>query len=240
MKGIIKNLTILICLALLSNCNSTLEEKTEKKYFTDYDFFSQKGVIKLDKADLEYPYFEQNQITDSTILLTLHNGFWSKEKIEVPKRDKVIYNFFDINDGPKHYFSKLTGDKLIRYGYNLHPKEILNSKEVLPFHNLIPSSIEIITRDTFYLYSYHCFFNEDINTMIPINEISQKIILPFEVNESDISKNCHHFCYYYKENGELWEYNRDTNKHVKSDGGLYGFKSPFKNWKPFYNINRWL
>ena len=117
----------------------------------------------------------------------------------------------------------------------------MNSTKELPYYELIPNSIEIITKDTFYLFSEDCFFDNDINTIISVDEIREKIIFPFEINEKNLSKNCHHFCYYYNENGRLWEYNRDTQKYLKSDGGLYGFDRQLKSkWKSFHNINRYL
>lgn len=227
--------------AILSSCNSNPEEISDNIYFKDYDLFKQKGIDILNHNNLAYPYFEQNKVTDSTVLLTLHNDSKSKEKIEIPKKGKVIYNFFDIYDGPRHYFSKFEDSILIRYGYDKHPSEILSSKRPLNLYNFYPSSIEVISRDTFYLFSSPCYLSYDMNKEIPVKDFSQTIKLPFEI-DINLYKNCgDYYCYYYNEENELWEYNNETNNHIKSDGGLYGFdKHPTRKWKSFHNIYRYL
>lgn len=244
MKQIVTILFILIFYGC--NINNSKEADTDNKvrryylkaeidnnkiseFFKDYDIFERKGIDKLTADTMEFPFFQVYSITDTTYNLKIFKKNNIKEYI-IPKGNQTVYSFHDIYDGPRHIYSKIEGDEIIRYGYETNPYETENI--------IFPTGIEVVKRDTFYIF----LLNSEKNCLDTFG-INGKI-LPFQgVLKRDCSRCLIHYYSNDFNNDSLNHYYRykKLNEYLSKQNpgnGIYGYKREFKYWRGFHNLKR--
>ncbi len=195
------------------------------KFFTDFDIFERKGLNEILGDTLRTPFFQLYPSSDSLYQLILFTHS-EKEEFVVPKGNILIYTFHDIYDGPRHIYSKIERNEIIRYGYSENPYKYDKV--------LVPERIEVIKQDTFYNFSSDCLDTTGIKGKV----------LPFS---GVIISNCEECLvqYFSKDttNEKLYHYYRHIPRteelsKKKPGDGIYGFKRRFRYWRDFHDLKR--
>ena len=240
LKNKYMRLLIFISLLLLISCSENILKQHNKieigKYYKDYNIFERKGLNPIDSTKLNGLFFAEIDNTDSTILLVIYENRKELNRITIPKEDNIIYNFSDIYDGPRHYFSKVSGKDIIRYSYDYHPNQFLeeDGREEKMIYEIVPSYVELITSDTLIVFSLNCYydkFENNMNTSIEIDNIEEHSIMPFSLDLKKLmDSNCDREILYFEDD--------DLHSNDSNFEKLYIFERKFDIWKPFHDINR--
>ncbi|NJN78246.1 MAG: hypothetical protein HC803_07870 [Saprospiraceae bacterium] len=211
--------------------NNYFKESHNVMYFEDYNIFENKGIHQFSKKPNLGAYVEITKSGNTTKIEAYYDEV-KKETLEVDFLKDSFYFFNDIYDGPKHYYSKIIGNKIIRYSYNhIRPEDFNKFDESPNYYNLVPACIEVITKDKQIIYnSEQMICKNQLNKMIPLDSIEYYAVKPFEFNLKDVKEQDLVFSiYHYDDNGELWYYNNQKDEKIKG-GGIYGYpkKSPLK------------
>ena len=225
------------CLNTESNQNGNI------KYYKDYNIFLRSGINEMEISARKAPFIAEINHSDSTILLEINDGK-KKNQVLIPKGNEIIYNFYDIHDGPRHYFSKVFKNHIIRYAYTeFHPNQFEQGIKKPPLlYEITPYLIEIITQDTQIIFYGDCYFKNyysDLNKIIPVDSIPNYAIKPFSIDIEVLkNKNCEKVIQYFKRDTFYSYYSNEKTLFPNYDGGMYGYKRVFEFWKPFHDINQ--
>jgi len=238
---------LIICflLALLASCNqekeyllkSDFNSNENSRFFKDFNIFSRKGVDEVLGDTLRLPFFQVNDRTDSSILLTVFKRDYQRELL-IPKDEKLIYTFFDIADGPKHNYYKIFQDRIVVYGYDNKIDDIQNwIGDSVSMDELLPADVTIMTGDTIFTFFSNCFEQHLIR--IAKTDYIKYAVLPFSKKLDINCKNS--LVHYFDSAGHLRHYYRSTESgeylsREKPGDGLYGYKREFKYWREYYPI----
>lgn len=147
------------------------------KFYKDFDIFNRKGIEQLLQDTLYFPFFQVNDLNDSTLELIL---FATEKRTEhkIPKDNRTTYRFYDITDGPRHVYTKIYEDRIVSYGYGNTLTELKNSgTNNIYLSEVVPSEITIMKSDSVLSF----YFGQCLDLQgIDIDE--------FQVSKTDIDK----------------------------------------------------
>jgi hypothetical protein len=177
---------------------SILDTTQNLTLFRDYDPFERRGIEKLERGKVKVPFIQIFSRTDSVIILRIfEDNLEDYEEALIPAVDGIeLTKSYDFTDNPNVIFGKISGKQIIRYGYlNSNPYDLDKKDSSVYLHEIIPYTIEIISRDTIKSLNYfqyvHDRFGMDINDNGPFKVMASKIVFPFRASinyEKDFSK----------------------------------------------------
>jgi hypothetical protein len=168
---------------------SILDTTQNLTLFRDYDPFERRGIEKLEKGKVRTPFIQIFSKTDSVIVLRIfEDNLADYEEALVPLVDGIeLTKSYDYIDNPNVIFGKISGKQIIRYGYlNSNPYDLDKKDSSVYLHEIIPYTIEIISRDTIKSLNYFQYVNEkfgtDINDNGRFKAMASKIVFPFRAD----------------------------------------------------------
>jgi hypothetical protein len=222
-----------------------LSDNGAAKFYKDFDIFSRQGHEEIISDTLRRPFFKVRLNNDSSINLTIFKKEFEKEII-VPKDETLLYDFDDINDGPRHNYYKIFKDSIVVFGYNSKIDEVANwQRDSIFLFELLPTEIQILTPDTLYDFFQECLNIKTMDNNESEFEIPKKDFLRFSVQpfSKTIDLNCTDcLIHYFDSTGQIRHYYRHTKENEylgkKNTGdGLYGYKKEFKYWRDYYIVD---
>lgn len=162
------------------------EMQQDKEFYQEFNIFKRQGIAQLTGDTLYFPFLAIRSTNDSIIEVTLFSEY-NTTVYEIPKDDRVCYRFHNVNDRPRHVFTKISGDTIISYGYNYTLKELEESGfESINWDEIVPSEIKIITKDSIYSsYFGHCLAIPEGNNsdfQVALKDVGHYWIEPFKAN----------------------------------------------------------
>jgi hypothetical protein len=222
-----------------------LNENGTARFYKDFDIFSRQGHEEIIGDTLRRPFFKVRFNNDSSMNLTVFKKGFEKE-ITVPKGETLLYDFDDINDGPRHNYYKIFKDSIVIFGYDSKIDEVETwQRDSIFLFELLPTEIQILTGDTLYNFFQECL---NIKTMGPDEselEIPKMDFLRFSVQpfSTTIDLRCDDcLVHYFDSIGHMRHYYRynEANDYLgkRNPGdGLYGYKKEFKYWRDYYIVD---
>ncbi|HEY0744449.1 MAG TPA: hypothetical protein VGD40_23445 [Chryseosolibacter sp.] len=221
-----------------------LSDNGTSKFYRDFDIFSRQGHEEIIGDTLRRPFFKVRLNSDSSINLTIFKRGFEKE-ITVPKGETLLYDFDDINDGPRHNYYKIFKDSIVVFGYDNKIDEVEKWQgDSIFLFELLPTEIQILTGDTLYNFFQECLNtrtigNEESELKIPRKDFFRFSVQPFSRTIDLDCDNC--LIHYFDTAGHMRHYyrhNKETEYLSKRNpgDGLYGYKKEFKYWRDYYIV----
>jgi hypothetical protein len=189
-----KILYILLFTTIVISCNKSADKKLverldSSRFYKDYDIFTRKGIDPIDKNNLTLPFIQEYDRNDSLITLRIYTkDFDSFQFIVIPIKDGYVFETaFNPNECQGKYFITIDSGKIIRYNYQDIPNELIkNETDSMSLYQIVPFSIEVITKDYIKFITYQNYikdkFNFDINERGALSKMKNKFVLPFKAN----------------------------------------------------------
>jgi len=249
---------LLLTVACSCGSRSDVDFIKGSRFYQDYDVFQRRGVHEIDSANLEIPFIQEYTRTDSIITLRIYdtdlNNF---QEVQLPSFDGVVLKRnSNASDAPNWIFGTISGNKILRYGYNSDPFDnALPAAKEIYLYDLVPDYIQVITRDTIKTIFYQSYladsFGVDINRSGDWTSMRQHLILPFKAkvdlsyNFEKLKDNVHietikdSADFYIQSTYVMDRYDSYIHKTQFRDsvrlGSRYANARPFKLWRDYLN-----
>jgi hypothetical protein len=186
-----KILYIFILTLITFSCNRisdkrNIERLESSKFYKDYNIFTRQGIDLIDKNNLTLPFIQEYDRNDSLIIIRIYTeDFDSFLYMVLPVNDGYVFkSSFSPLECSGMYFIKIDSNKIIRYNYQDIPYELIkNETDSMSLYQIVPFSIEVITKDyiKFILYQNYIEdkYNVDINERGKLSKMKDKFVLPF-------------------------------------------------------------